>query len=303
MPDEAHADYCRADYARADVYIDNFGPILKKLEAVGTVSCALTRRYLTLGTRDANTGWRDKEWTEIDVEGALIPKTSQQTATKVGTYVRNDALLLTQDGFKEGDELENLAGEFYEVKATREHMLGDSFSHREVDLTLLPAHADVTFTTYTGTFLVDDARYRTKVYLETYWTDANCEDDSGDPLTVVTMYENPPYPLILEFLRGEDDDVDVILAIGKPESEPIIGHDHAAFGYNEKVSMTIQAINKTNVTGDKAITQCETEIRRICQTYPLGSLRTLKTIRPATTKPGTTLFGAEYVMEYTRGTT
>jgi len=303
MPDEAHADYCRADYTRADVYIDNFSPLLAKLESLGTVSCALTRRYLTLGTRDANSGWRDKEWTEIDVEGAMIPKTSQQTATKVGTYVRNDYLLLTQDGFREGDELEDEAGQYFEVKGTREHMLGDSFSHREVDLTLLPAHADVTFSTYTGTFLVDDARYRTKVYLDTYWDEANCEDDLGEELTVVAMYESPPYPLILEFLSAEPGDTDAILSIGKPESTAIIGHDHIAFGYNEKVPITIQAINKTNLTADKAITQCENEIRRICQTYPLGSLRMLETIRPATTKPGTTLYGAEYVMRYTRGTT
>lgn len=125
-------------FARVDVYRDDWDRILKVFE--GVASRDLTRRRLSLGTRDSTTGWYSKSFTEDTVEGVLIPKASSHLALRVGTYVRTDALLLTADCFEEGDELEDAFGKYWEVKAVRYVSVGDSFSHRECDLARLPLH-------------------------------------------------------------------------------------------------------------------------------------------------------------------
>lgn len=266
------------------------------------ISCDVTRRRLVLGARDTFTGWRAKTWTETTIEGILLPRSSQHIATSIGTYVRSDSLFMTMDGLEEGDEVLTATGQYYEVHGCREHYIGDSFSHRECDLTLLPMHADVDVSTYTGTFLVDDARHRQKVYLDTYWASGNCEDDAGNPLVTVVMYTMPDYPLSLELKSPSD--IDVIITVGKPESKPIRGHDWNPIGYEETVPVGIWCMDKTNVTAVKAVWQCEAELRRITETYPTGSLRGLDKTSDGTKVLGSaTLYNTEYQLNYRRGTT
>ena len=231
-----------------------------------------------------------------------MDKSSQLNAFKAGTWVRTDALLLTDDGIVAGDEIKTSASLYYEVKAVRPFFAADSFDHYECDLHFIPSHFDVDYTTYAGTWLRDDARYRTKVYIETYWTAANAEDDVGAALTIRPMYANVPYPLSLELYNGSTNDV--LILLGKAKTTPLLGHDHSPIGYNEQVPITIGAIDKTAVTADKAVTQCETELRRILETYPLGSVRTLDQTRETTEILGSsTLYQIEYLMNYHRDKT
>ena len=141
--DPAYVDTARVGtdtewYARVDVYRDDWDRILKVFEDVA--SRDLTRRRLSLGTRDSTTGWYTKSFTEDTHEGVLIPKASSHLALRIGTYVRTDALLLTADCFEEGDEEKDAFEKYWEVKAVREVANGDSFSHRECDLARLPLH-------------------------------------------------------------------------------------------------------------------------------------------------------------------
>lgn len=266
------------------------------------ISCDVTRRQLVLSTRDTITGWRAKTWTETTIEGALMPKGSQRVYTNIGSYVRTDEVFMTQDGLLEGDEVLTKTGQYYEVHAPREYYIGDSFSHRECDFTLLPMHADVDYSTYTGTFLVDDARHRQKVYLEAYWTSGNCENDSGGHLGTVIMYAMPDYPLSLELKSPSA--VDVILTVGKPESKPIRGHDYTPIGYDETVPVGIWCMDKVGVTAVKAVWQCEVELRRITEANPTGSLRGLDKTSDETKVLGSAiLHNTEYKMNYRRGIT
>lgn len=216
--------------------------------------------------------------------------------------VRTDGLLLTEDAVVEGDEIKTATNRYYDVKAVRPMLNADSFDHYECDLHFNPSHFDVDYSTYAGTWLRDDARYRTKVYIETYWAAANAEDDAGAALTIRCMYANVPYPLSLELYSGSTNDV--LILLGKAKSTPLIGHDHSAYGYHEQVPITIAAIDKTAVTADKVVTQCETELRRILETYPLGSVRTLDQTRETTEILGSsTLYQIEYLMNYQRDKT
>jgi len=137
--DPAEWDKCQWDYFRWDVKNTVFDDMVNAFEGHG--SCDVTRRKLSLGARDSVTGWRAKSWTEDTVKAIYIPRGSTQLALKAGTYVRSQALLIVCAGFSEGDEVETQDGKYWEVKAIREFWLAqNNFSHRELDLTLLPLH-------------------------------------------------------------------------------------------------------------------------------------------------------------------
>jgi len=130
----------RLGYSRLSVYRPDWDRILKVFENIG--SCDVTRRKLILGARNSTTRWRTKTWIESPVKAVFIPRASSGLALKVGTYVRTDALVLTAAGFEEGWEVKTADGKYWEVKAVRENFAAgtDSFSHRELDLTLMPFH-------------------------------------------------------------------------------------------------------------------------------------------------------------------
>jgi len=140
------------------------------------------------------------------------------------------------------------------------------------------------------------------VYLDTYWIPANAVDDDGNGLGVQIMYDGPDYPLELEFKAPSV--VDVLVTVGQAESTPLMDVDNAAYGYTELVPVKIWSVDKTGVTAVKAIWQAEAEVRRILETYPTGSQRGLERTRSATLVLGsTTLYGAEYTVNYRRDTT
>lgn len=147
--------------------------------------------------------------------------------------------------------------------------------------------------------MVSDARYNTKVWIDTYFNLSNVSKDSGC-LGVQVMYENPNYPMELEFKAPSV--VDVIVTIGQPNSTAEPSGDQIIRRYHERVPIKFFAVNKTGVTGVKAIWQVEAELRRIAETYPEGSQRTFNNRRPATQILGsTTVYGSEWELDYWRG--
>ncbi len=256
-----------------------------------------THRILTLGARD-DTGWYKREYyNETDSDGEavpetliLIPKASQRSLTGMGTYVRSDALGLTLDPVKEGDQyIKNLKR--YEVIAVRDipHLGGDSLSRREVDLELLQFE-NLAGRTYVESDF-EDARYRTKVYLESYF------GDYALPYFLVA-YGDPPYPITQVFkIKGHD----VIFRLGEPTADALIGFNDKAYGYHEQVPVFIDCIDKANIDGDKLRWQAETELRRILEAYPSGSLRMLKHVRGNNRYVGGyPIYGSECVFDYLR---
>ena len=150
----------------------------------------------------------------------------------------------------------------------------------------------------------EDARQRTKVYLETYLTAANLLVDAGvDQVKFIVFFSNPNYPVARMFT---DKFVDLSFAIGEPESKGVIDSDHYTIGYDEHVPITIYAMDKEGITADKLKWQAERELRRVVETYPIatGSSRGLLTRSGLSeTFGGKMLRSSKWILNYKRDTT
>ena len=255
-------------------------------------STAATRRRLTLGSRDDTTGWYNKAYSEQPIDIVLLPKSARVLALSVGVHIRLDAVGLTADVVTLGDEIVTSNAEYYEVKGVREHYVADSFSHRTVDLVYLP-YKNLTGESYT-TATVEDARYRTKLYLETYL-------DADALPTFIVAYGYPDYPMTRVF---NDKEVDLVFSIHDPTSTPLLDpHTRAPYGYDEQMTIFTHCIDKTNIEAVKLKQQARTEMRRVLEEYPTGSQRNLTRGEPADENLGSTIvYGEKYTWSYRRGT-
>jgi len=152
--------------------------------------------------------------------------------------------------------------------------------------------------------LVEDARYRTKVYLEAYLDESKLlHDDDATPAAFAVMYAYPNYPLTLEFFHVTDP-VDLLFLIGKPNSTALLQGDQTAWGYREHVPITISCVDKTGITGTILLWKAEAELRRITEEHPLGSQRSLKTMGDDELRLGSTvIYQAKYIVNYQRNLT
>jgi len=261
----------------------------------------VTRRELQLGAADTVTGWYAKAFAETTIEMAVIPRNMRSIALSAGFYPHYEVSGFHLDPVTEGDEIKDSFNNYYEVELTAPNPFGDSLVYYESSLTRLPIHYDMPTTYGTGA-TVEDPRHRTKDYLDTYLLGANLkENDGATPATFTVCWADPPYPVKTVFVTKG---VDLIYSIGKGTSTPLVGGDKYAYGYKEKVPITVQAIDKTGISGLNLMWQGERELRRVVETYPLGSLRNLETATPKTQSLGsTTLYSVESLMDYQRNLT
>jgi len=264
---------------------------------------SVTRRELQLGAADTVRGWYAKAFAETTIEMAVITRAMRSIALSAGFYPHYEVSGFHLDPVSEGDEIIDSFGDYYEVELTQPNPFGDSLVYYESKLTGLPIHYDMPTTYGTGA-TVEDPRHRTKDYLDTYFASlpiSLLKNDGATPATHIVCWADPPYPVRTVFVTKG---VDLVYSIGKGTSTPLIGGDKYAYGYNEKVAITVQAIDKTGISGDNLMWQGERQLRRVTEAYPLGSLRNLETATPKTQSLGsTTLYSVEDVMEYQRNLT
>jgi hypothetical protein len=223
-------------------------------------------------------------------------------ALSAGFYPHYEVSGFHLDPFTEGDEVKDSFGNYYEVELTQPNPFGDSLVYYESQLTALPIHYDMPTTYGTGA-AVEDPRHRTKDYLDTYFASLPISllKNDGTAATHTVSWANPPYPIKTVFVTKG---IDLVYSVGKGSSTPLIGGDKYAYGYKEKVAITVQAIDKTGISGDNLMWQGERQLRRVIEAYPLGSLRNLETATPKTQTLGsTTLYSVECVLDYQRNLT
>lgn len=284
--DEARWATLKWDSFRWDSLRNEWNDLLQVFEDIA--SHDITRRTLTLNpTRDSLTGWYGKIFTEKTVEGLLIPRASTRIAGRAGTYVRTDGLLITADGFQEGDEVKDGFSEYWEVKAIRNFQKGNSFDYRECDLTHLPLH-DLSYKSVAPS--VGEAVKNTRNYWEAYLDGDNLQNHSW-----ITCYDEPDYPLVRVF---KDMGIHIIFSITAPNSTPLIGHDQVPVGYKEHVPTHVLTLDR------KLQWVAEAELRRITQSYPTGSQRSLERRSSTVRDLGSArLYDTEFILNYRRGTT
>ncbi len=257
-------------------------------------------RNLSLGAQDSVTGWYAENWSQKPIEMFIAQKGAGQQLTGMGIYIGEDAVGVTPSpNVSVGNEIEDANGTFYEVKAVRTIPFTGKTKYQVCDLVKLPLHADRPKTS--GTWHLDsaslktDARYRQKLYLETYLVAADITKDDGVTQASYTLcFAKPNYQISQVF---NIKDVDLVFSIGIPESEAL----PLGVGYLEKVPIELFAINKTDVTATNLIEKGYQELRRICETYPLSSLRTLDRLTDNEQNLGSTvLYSVSYIMRYKR---
>lgn len=151
--------------------------------------------------------------------------------------------------------------------------------------------------------MVYDARNRTKTFLTTYLTAGNMlEDDDATPAAFIVHFSDPPYPLKLVFFG--DKNVDIIFSIDTPTTTSVLNWDGYIIGYREAVPIHIFTVDKTGITGTELRWKAEVELRRIIETYPMGSYRSLNQItKNDQWMGGWTLHSVTYTLTYERDTT
>lgn len=150
--------------------------------------------------------------------------------------------------------------------------------------------------------MVQDARQRTKVYLETYLSASNLTKDNDSTLAkYIIPFGNPDYPITRVF---KDKRVDLIFSIGEPNSRPLMNFDQTPYGSEEHVPITTFCIDKVGITGTKLKWKAEAELRRITETYPSGSQRSFERRSDRDQRLGSTiLYSTEFLLNYRRDTT
>ena len=258
---------------------------------------SVTKRALSLGTQDSVTGWYAKSFTPSTIDMILQPRGSVVIGLPVGNYAKYQVTGFTQDSIEDGDEVIFPVGStnYYEVKSAEEAWWLDSFSHYILDLVRVPMHYDLPTTYGTGP-TNQDARQRTKTWLDTYLSALNLtKDDNSTPASYITQWSGQHYPLRKVFVSPKNVDLAFVVDTPNTQALPI------GIGYDETVPITIWTIDKTGITGDKLRWKAEAELRRLAENYPIGSLRTLERLTPNEQHLGsTTLYSVQYNLAYKR---
>jgi len=146
-----------------------------------------------------------------------------------------------------------------------------------------------------------DARQRTKVYLETYILDANItKDDDLTQATWTVFFGFPDYPLSRIF---KDKAVDLVFCVDTATSKSMRDFRQYPYAYDEVVPIEIFAVDKTGITGTKLRWKAEAELRRITEAYPLASIRWIVRGQENQKNLGSqTLYSVKYELGYIRPT-
>jgi len=113
------------------VAADWWQSLLRKFETIG--SCDVSRRALSLGSRDADTGWCAMTYAATTQKMIIMFRGAPQTFYVPGAHVRRDALGLTDFAFIEGD-LVYASGAYFMVKAVTPRRIGSQLFLYECDL-------------------------------------------------------------------------------------------------------------------------------------------------------------------------
>lgn len=244
-------------------------------------------RKLQLGVRDSITGWYNRYWApDFIIEMLILSRGVSNYILPAGTYVRLDAVGVTADEIRIGDEVEQEATH-YEVKAIEDHKVANSFSHRDCHLTKLPLH-NLSFSPLAPT--VDDARYNMKTYLESRVTDVNLQNYNW-----IACYSDPDYPLVRVF---DTKGIAIIFSIDSPESSPLMQGDLTPYGYEEHMAVHVMTL-------DTELNHlAEAELRLVLETYPTGSQRGMERRDTVIHEFGSTrVYDTPVTIDYRRDTT
>ena len=268
-------------------------------------SAEVTRRELTLGARDSVTGHCAKSFSETTIKCVLVHNGVSPVNLPIGYYARWEHTAFIPDVIHMGDEIIDAQGKYYLVKAVQELWWLDQFDGYICNLSKIDEHFDREATS--GTWHLDseslktDSRYRTKTYLETYITDTHLKlDNASTNASYVVMFSGADYPLNLE-LSASYNDLDLIFAINKNDSAPVLNAFHYPYKTEEILTIQTYAMNKTGLTAINLLDQAYEELKTVFTAHPIGSLRSITRSTPTPEDlGGFTLYSETVTISYVR---
>jgi hypothetical protein len=119
-----------------------FGSIISKIEKQkNVVTCDVTYRALSLGSRDSYTGLYAKTYTESTIKMAIFTNDAQREALKMGYWVSLDALGLTETAVTVYSLIRDSLDRVWQIKSVSPITVGDSTKYYKCDLKELPTNA------------------------------------------------------------------------------------------------------------------------------------------------------------------
>ena len=85
----------------------------------------VTLSSLSLGERDATTGWFEKVYTDSSIDAFIIQREAQTTMLKLGYYVNLDALAFTATPMQPCDLITDAFDRVWEVKTCKPIIVGN----------------------------------------------------------------------------------------------------------------------------------------------------------------------------------
>jgi hypothetical protein len=297
MLDKAVAGPARAGYTRASVinpFVENI--IIPQLEQDG-LTANVTYNQLKLGALDSKTGWFSKTFTAKTIKAIIRPRGSSYMIGGYGFYSRYENTAWTLEPVTDGSEIVTPNGTTYIINTHEaDHQL-NSLNFYALSLTQKPFATRPTTSGVWPSF--DDARGRTKTWIDFYIDESKLTLDDGSQATWLSQFANPDYFIHLVLLtKGYD----LIYSVDQSDAQALYAVDKSAYAYEETIRVTMYAVDKLNLTATNLIAKAEMELRKKLTEYPLGSIRQMTTRKgsPVDLGGGVKLYSTTLTIRYKR---
>lgn len=235
-------------------------------------SANVTRRRVTLSTSpNATTGWYTKTYTASSIKMVIQNKNSSFIHENIGYKAIYDLTGFTSAPIRIDDEIIGANGNYYIVKSVQQEWKLDVFSHYVCELVEKIQQTDrpATYGTASST---TDSRTTVKSLLDiNLSSSALTKDDGTTEVSWLVCWSKPDYHLERLLLPCEKNK-DLIFTV----SSPIINSQAAnnvVVNYSQTVTIGIYVVNKSGITANNLLWKAEAELRRVIETYGLGSIR------------------------------
>ncbi len=267
-------------------------------------SADVTRRELTLSTRDTTTGWPSKSYAESTIKGSFDPATARTVALSVGMPLGGipymSSAFYTGNLVVRGDRIEHaVLGEYELVNVVPITWLDQFVMYAcHAEKVLAPADRAAT----SGTWHTDseaiktDPRNRIKTWIDTYISYAVCDYE--------VVFAGGDYYFEREFtLLGNELVCAVDIEQSTPEYTADLGDGRKPYKFNETCTITNTAIDTATLTATNILESFEQAIRDVATDYPkpIGNIYGIRSTKPDRVNiGGAWLWQNTITIEYTR---
>jgi len=209
------------------------------------------------------------------------PKGTSTHVGNIGVYAYMDLGGICVSPVEVFDQIILQDGRYFLVQSIKPYYVLDSLQYRDVQMSELPLWQANPSSTATWKTAPSDTRSRTKIWIEDKALDANIlKDDAATQAEWACIFNDPPYLAAQEF-RATVNPVQGLYVVGQPTLKPLMdATTQSPYGYEESVPITIATVDSTDCSGHQLNWRMEAELRRIAETYPTGSQRSIENRKP-----------------------